>query len=95
MALIERQSSAQKQSKVFVLIGLEDFISSLEKKIIILRRGVILKCIFSFIPSTRPFGSLLASGFVGTPKLSEKGARALPGWVTHWEVAREFPETKP
>ncbi|CAN6546010.1 unnamed protein product [Malus baccata var. baccata] len=57
--------------------------------------GVILKCIFPFLPSTRPFGSSLASGSVGTPKLSEKGARALPGWVTHWEVAREFPETKP
>ncbi|CAN6576946.1 unnamed protein product [Malus baccata var. baccata] len=58
-------------------------------------RGVILKCIFSSLPSTRHFGSSLASGSVGTPKLSEKGARALPGWVTHWEVAREFPETKP
>ncbi|CAN6704198.1 unnamed protein product [Malus baccata var. baccata] len=58
-------------------------------------RGVILKFIFSSLPSTRPFGSSLASGSVGTPKLSENGARALPGWVTHWEVAREFPETKP
>ncbi|CAN6585286.1 unnamed protein product [Malus baccata var. baccata] len=57
--------------------------------------GVILKCIFSSLPSTRPFGSLLASGSVGTPKLSENEARALPGWVTHWEVAREFPKTKP
>ncbi|CAN6579490.1 unnamed protein product [Malus baccata var. baccata] len=57
--------------------------------------GVILKCIFPSLPSTRPFGSSLASGSVGTPKLSEKGARALPGWVTHWEVAREFPKTKP
>ncbi|RXI01608.1 hypothetical protein DVH24_014957 [Malus domestica] len=57
--------------------------------------GVILKCIFPSLPSTRPFGSSLASGYVGTPKLSEKEARALPGWVTHWEVAREFPKTKP
>ncbi|CAN6573085.1 unnamed protein product [Malus baccata var. baccata] len=56
--------------------------------------GVILKCIFPSLPSTRPFGSSLASGFVGTPKLSKKEARALLGWVTHWEVAREFPETK-
>ncbi|KAI5324789.1 hypothetical protein L3X38_033862 [Prunus dulcis] len=31
----------------------------------------------------------------GTPKLSELGARAIPGWVTHWEVACELPETKP
>ncbi|KAI5318351.1 hypothetical protein L3X38_038059 [Prunus dulcis] len=31
----------------------------------------------------------------GTPKLSELGARAIPGWVTHWEVARKLPETKP
>ncbi|CAN6715089.1 unnamed protein product [Malus baccata var. baccata] len=44
--------------------------------------------------SGQPFGSSLASGFVGTPKLSEKEARAFPGWVTHWEVAREFPKTK-
>ncbi|CAN6552272.1 unnamed protein product [Malus baccata var. baccata] len=57
--------------------------------------GVILKCIFLSLPSTRPFGSSLASGSIGTSKLSEKEARALPGWVTHWEVAREFPETKP
>ncbi|CAN6690034.1 unnamed protein product [Malus baccata var. baccata] len=57
--------------------------------------GVILKCIFPSLPSTRPFGNSLASGFVGTLKLSEKEARALPGFVTHWEVAREFPETKP
>ncbi|RXI01609.1 hypothetical protein DVH24_014958 [Malus domestica] len=71
--------------------------------------GVILKCIFPSLPSTRPFGSSLASGYVGTPKLSEKKARALLrnpklsekkarallGWVTHWEVAREFPKTKP
>ncbi|RXI01607.1 hypothetical protein DVH24_014956 [Malus domestica] len=57
--------------------------------------GVILKCIFPSLPSTRPFGSSLASGYVGTPKLSEKEARALTGWVTHWEVAREFPKTKP
>ena len=34
-------------------------------------RGVILICIFLFLPSTRPFGSLLASGSMGTPKLSE------------------------
>ncbi|RXH97355.1 hypothetical protein DVH24_036023 [Malus domestica] len=45
--------------------------------------------------SIRLFGSSLASGSVGTSKVSEKKARALPGWVTHWEVAREFPETKP
>ncbi|CAN6678417.1 unnamed protein product [Malus baccata var. baccata] len=57
--------------------------------------GVVLKCIFSSLPSTRPFGSSLASGSVGTPKLSEKEVRALPGWVTHREVAREFPKTKP
>ncbi|CAN6555165.1 unnamed protein product [Malus baccata var. baccata] len=57
--------------------------------------GVILKCIFTSLPSTRPFGSSLASDSVGTPKLSEKGAKALPRWVTHWEVAREFPKTKP
>ncbi|KAM2024690.1 hypothetical protein TB1_016688 [Malus domestica] len=46
------------------------------------------------LPSTRPFGSSLASGSVGTPKLSEKEDRALPGLVTHWEVAREFPKNK-
>ena len=28
-------------------------------------------CIFSSLPSTKPFGSLLASSSVGTPKLSE------------------------
>ncbi|RXH78771.1 hypothetical protein DVH24_002289 [Malus domestica] len=60
-----------------------------------IERGVILKCIFSSLPSTRPFGSSLASGSVGTPKLSKKVARALLGWVTHWEVTREFPKTKP
>ncbi|RXI04647.1 hypothetical protein DVH24_038921 [Malus domestica] len=57
--------------------------------------GVILKCIFTSLPSTRHFRSSLASGSVGTPKLSEKEARALPEWMTHWEVAREFPKTKP
>ncbi|CAN6688355.1 unnamed protein product [Malus baccata var. baccata] len=45
-----------------------------------------LICIFSSLPSTRPFGSSSASGSVGTPKLSEKGARAFLGWVTHLEV---------
>ncbi|RXH74848.1 hypothetical protein DVH24_029569 [Malus domestica] len=54
------------------------------------RMEVILKCIFSSLPSTRPFGSSLALG-----SLSENEARALPGWVTNWEVAREFPKTKP
>ncbi|RXH71639.1 hypothetical protein DVH24_025140 [Malus domestica] len=34
--------------------------------------------------STRHFGSS-----VGTPNLSEKGIRAFPGWVTHWEVLLE------
>ncbi|CAN6696848.1 unnamed protein product [Malus baccata var. baccata] len=32
---------------------------------------VSLICIFSSLPSTRPFGSSLASSFIGTPKLSE------------------------
>ncbi|RXH87414.1 hypothetical protein DVH24_034314 [Malus domestica] len=32
---------------------------------------VSLICIFSSLPSTRPFRSLLASGSIGTPKLSE------------------------
>ncbi|KAI5317158.1 hypothetical protein L3X38_036865 [Prunus dulcis] len=41
------------------------------------------------------FWELTGFRVVGTPKLSELGARAIPGWVTHWEVAREFPETKP
>ncbi|KAL6295702.1 hypothetical protein ACE6H2_003844 [Prunus campanulata] len=41
------------------------------------------------------FWELTRFGVMGTPKLSELGARAIPGWVTHWEVAREFPETKP
>ncbi|RXH68831.1 hypothetical protein DVH24_031164 [Malus domestica] len=45
--------------------------------------------------NTRPFGSSLASGSVGTPKLSEKEVITFLGWVTHWEVAREFPKTKP
>ncbi|RXH99575.1 hypothetical protein DVH24_021377 [Malus domestica] len=44
---------------------------------------------------TRPFGSSLASSSVRTLKLSENKARALPGWVTHWEVACEFPKKKP
>ncbi|RXH76051.1 hypothetical protein DVH24_001630 [Malus domestica] len=57
--------------------------------------GVILKCIFSSLPSTKLFGSSLDSGSVRTPKLSEKEARALPGWVTHWEVACEFLKIKP
>ncbi|KAM2791177.1 hypothetical protein PS2_002985 [Malus domestica] len=46
-------------------------------------------------PSRDVTNCSLASGSVRTPKLSEKEARALPGWVTHWEVAREFPKTKP
>ncbi|RXI09213.1 hypothetical protein DVH24_023374 [Malus domestica] len=58
------------------------------------RRCVILKCIFSSLSSTRPFGSSLASGSVGTPKLSENEARAFPGWVTYWEVTREFLKNK-
>ncbi|RXH81740.1 hypothetical protein DVH24_036081 [Malus domestica] len=58
-------------------------------------RGVILKCIFSSLPSTRPFGSSLASNSIGTPKLSEKEVKALPGWVTHWKIAREFSKIKP
>ncbi|BBH07877.1 dolichyl-diphosphooligosaccharide-protein glycosyltransferase 48kDa subunit family protein [Prunus dulcis] len=41
------------------------------------------------------FGELTGFGVVGTLKLSELGARAIPGWVTHWKVAHEFPETKP
>ncbi|RXH99554.1 hypothetical protein DVH24_021356 [Malus domestica] len=32
---------------------------------------VSLICIFSSLPSTRPFGSSLALGSIGTPKLSE------------------------
>ncbi|RXH98040.1 hypothetical protein DVH24_010365 [Malus domestica] len=32
---------------------------------------ISLICIFSSLPNTRPFGSSLASGSVGTPKLSE------------------------
>ncbi|CAN6718235.1 unnamed protein product [Malus baccata var. baccata] len=43
-------------------------------------------CIFSSLPSTRPFGSSLALGSVGTPKLSKKGVRAFLGWVIHCEV---------
>ena len=34
---------------------------------------VNLICIFSFLPSTRPFESSLASDSIGTPKLSEIG----------------------
>ena len=34
---------------------------------------VSLICIFPSLPSTRFFGSSLASGSVGTPKLSENG----------------------
>ncbi|CAL8165634.1 unnamed protein product [Prunus armeniaca] len=41
------------------------------------------------------FWELTGFGFLGTPKLSELEARAIPGWVTPWEVARELPETKP
>ncbi|KAI5348397.1 hypothetical protein L3X38_001284 [Prunus dulcis] len=40
------------------------------------------------------FWELTGFGVVGTPKLSELGARAIPGCVTHWEVARELPGTK-
>ncbi|KAM1043189.1 hypothetical protein TB1_033841 [Malus domestica] len=40
-------------------------------------RGVILKCIFPSLPSTRPFGSSMTSSSVETPKLSKKVARAL------------------
>ncbi|RXI08785.1 hypothetical protein DVH24_022929 [Malus domestica] len=43
-------------------------------------REVILKCTFTSLPSTRPFGSSLASSSVRTLKLSEKDARALSGW---------------
>ncbi|KAI5314073.1 hypothetical protein L3X38_043249 [Prunus dulcis] len=41
------------------------------------------------------FWELTGFGVVGTPKLSKLGARAILGWVTHWEVAHELPETKP
>ena len=58
-------------------------------------KGEVLKCVGSPIPSTRPFGSSLASEGIGTPKLSELWAGAIPGWVTPWEVAPELPETKP
>ncbi|RXH83653.1 hypothetical protein DVH24_005906 [Malus domestica] len=58
-------------------------------------KGVIFKCIFTSLPSMRPFESSLVAGFVGTLKLSEKEARALPGCVTHWKAAREFQKTKP
>ncbi|KAM1181612.1 hypothetical protein EV1_000178 [Malus domestica] len=44
-------------------------------------KRVILKCIFSSLPSTRPFGSSLASGSVGTPKLSEKKAISTLLWA--------------
>ncbi|KAI5340429.1 hypothetical protein L3X38_019703 [Prunus dulcis] len=33
------------------------------------------------------FWELTGFGFVGTPKLSELEAGAIPGWVTPWEVA--------
>ncbi|KAI5322133.1 hypothetical protein L3X38_031205 [Prunus dulcis] len=33
------------------------------------------------------FWELTGFGVTGTPKLSELEARAIPGWVTHWEVA--------
>ncbi|KAI5334924.1 hypothetical protein L3X38_025057 [Prunus dulcis] len=44
-------------------------------------------------PETKPCGlheafwELTGFGFVGTPKLSELEAGAIPGWVTPWEVA--------
>ncbi|CAL2228795.1 unnamed protein product [Prunus armeniaca] len=46
-------------------------------------------------PEHEAFWELTGFGVMETPKLSELGARAIPGWVTHWDVAREFPETKP
>ena len=56
---------------------------------------VILICIFSSLPSTRPFGSSLASGSVGTPKLSEfTREQSHDGWPAG-KFSYEFPETKP
>ncbi|CAL2279216.1 unnamed protein product [Prunus armeniaca] len=40
------------------------------------------------------FWELTGFGVMGTPKLSELRLGAIPGWVTHWEVAHEFPQTK-
>ncbi|CAN6702642.1 unnamed protein product [Malus baccata var. baccata] len=82
---------SQKTNSTIVM----PFRSSLASSSVGTPKGVILKCIFSSLPSMRPFGSSLTSSSVGTPKLSENKARALPGWMTHWEVAREFPKTKP
>ncbi|RXH78704.1 hypothetical protein DVH24_002222 [Malus domestica] len=48
---------------------------------------VSFKCIFSSLPSMRLFGSSLASGSIGTPKLSEFVARAILGWhEAFWEL---------
>ncbi|KAI5355004.1 hypothetical protein L3X38_007899 [Prunus dulcis] len=33
--------------------------------------------------------------FHGNSEVKRVWARAIPRWVTHWEVASEFPETKP
>ncbi|CAN6694555.1 unnamed protein product [Malus baccata var. baccata] len=93
----EREKMIRWGDLGYISICKPNFVNQMIKllMIILLLKGVILKCIFSSLPSTRPFGSSLASGFVGTPKLSEKEARALPRWMTHWEIAREFPKTKP
>ena len=54
-----------------------------------------LICVGTSLPSTRPFGSSLAFGLHGNSEVKGGWARAILGWVTYWEVAREFPETKP
>ncbi|KAI5314146.1 hypothetical protein L3X38_043322 [Prunus dulcis] len=53
-----------------------------------------ISCCGGVDPEHEAFWELTGFGVVGTPKLSELRARAIPGWVTHWEVARELPETK-
>ena len=56
---------------------------------------VSLICIFSSLPSTRPFWSSLASDSIGTPKLSEfVREQSHDGWPTGKFYWRKFPETK-
>ncbi|KAL6293787.1 hypothetical protein ACE6H2_001929 [Prunus campanulata] len=104
MALFMRQLAPRHHSKMIrkceptTLISSNDKYVNFEDKFFI-RGGMVkcFKCVGTSLPSMRPFGSSLLTGFgvIGTPKLSELGARAIPGWVTHWEVSRELPKTKP
>ncbi|KAI5340933.1 hypothetical protein L3X38_020207 [Prunus dulcis] len=83
---------AQLAAYIPVVISLKECTTALEKHVLADATSHKLDTEES---EHEAFWELIGFGVVGTLKLSELGARAIPGGVTHWEVARELPKTKP